>query len=250
MQFKFLSLHFKPTLLGTLMTLICIPVFIKLGFWQYNKAMLKQRIQDAYVKSEANGATTFTHYLNSPELLQYKKVKVFGKYEPKYQILIDNQVENNQVGFHIITPLKIEKSNQYILVNRGWIAGKDRHIDVPAFSTPIGIQEVDGMVWLPSKKIFTLEEPTTNQKNDWQLVWQNLDMDKYRRNVPLQILPVIIKLDPQSGAGGFVRNWQVPTDRIMTNLGYAYQWFGFAFAAFVIYLYMSTTRIKKELTKL
>ena len=250
MQFKFLSLNFKPTLLGTLLTLICIPLFIKLGFWQYNKAMLKQSIQDAYVKSEANGAAAFTHYLNSPELLQYKKVKVIGKYEPKYQILIDNQVENDQAGFHVITPLKIENSNQYILVNRGWIAGKDRHTEVPMFSTPIGIQQIEGMVWLPSKKIFTLEAATTNQKNDWQLVWQNLDMDKYRKSVPLQMLTVIIKLDPQSDAGGFVRNWQLPADRIMTNLGYAYQWFGFAFAAFAIYLYMSTTRIKKELTKL
>jgi surfeit locus 1 family protein len=249
MQFKFLSFYFKPTFLGTVITLLCIPIFIKLGFWQYNKAMLKQSIQDAYVKSEANGSSNFTHYLNSPELLQYKKVIVFGKYEPKYQILIDNQVENDQAGFHVVTPLKIENSNQYILVNRGWIVGKDKHTDVPAFSTPIGNQQIEGMVWLPSKKIFTLEGPTTNQRNDWQLVWQNLDMDKYRKNVPLPILPVIIKLDPKSNAGGFVRNWQVPTDRIMTNLGYAYQWFGFAFAAIVIYLYMSTTRIKKELTK-
>ena len=246
MQFKFLSFHFKPTLLGTVVTLLCIPLFIKLGFWQYNKAMLKQSIQDAFVRNESNSATLLINHLQTPELLQYKKVKVLGNYEPKYQILIDNQVENDQAGFHVVTPLKIENSNQYILVNRGWIAGKEKHTDVPAFSTPSGTQQIEGMLWLPTKKIFTLEDPTTIQKNDWHLVWQNLDMDKYRKNVPLQVLPVIIKLDPISNAGGFVRNWQVPADRIMTNLGYAYQWFGFAFAAFVIYLYMSTTRIKKN----
>jgi surfeit locus 1 family protein len=52
-----------------------------------------------------------------------------------------------------------------------------------------------------------------------------------------------IKLDQSSDAGGFIRNWQVPADRIATNIGYAYQWFGFALAALLIYLYMSITKI-------
>ena len=39
----------------------------------------------------------------------------------------------------------------------------------------------------------------------------------------------------------------MPTDRIMTNIGYAYQWFGFAIATLLIFIYMSTFKIKSEL---
>ena len=45
--------------------------------------------------------------------------------------------------------------------------------------------------------------------------------------------------------GGFVRNWIRPDDRIATHLGYAYQWFGFAFAAFAIYLFVGFRRGKQ-----
>lgn len=249
MQFKFFDFQFKPTLIGTVVTLICIPVFIKLGFWQYNKAMFKQSIQDEYNKSALNGALDLVDHTQALEALQYQKVKVFGEYSTKYQILIDNRIESDQAGFHVITPLKIQNSNQYVLVNRGWIQGKDKHTDIPAFNTPEGMQEIEGMVWKPSKKIFTLEDKNQSSptSQNWQLVWQNLDMDKYEKSAQIDVLPVIIKLDPQSNAGGFVRNWQMPAERIMTNLGYAYQWFGFAFAALAIYLYMSIKRINKQI---
>lgn len=246
MQFKFVSYEFKPSLAGTLMMLVLVALFVKLGFWQYGKAALKQEIQKEYQQSVKNGVLELSQHIHSSEKLQYQKVKTSGEYATKYQILVDNQVENSIAGYHVLTPLKIEGADQYVLVNRGWIAGKSTHTDVPVFDTPAGIQQVEGMAWLPSKKIFTLEDTATpNQQNpEWQLVWQHLDMGRYQKIVPLKLLPVIIKLDAQSNAGGFVRNWQMPAERIATHLGYAYQWFGFAFAAIAIYLYMSFKRIE------
>jgi len=114
MQFKFFDFQFKPTLMGTVITLICIPVFIKLGFWQYNKAMLKQSIQAEYNKSALNGALDLVGHIQALEALQYQRVKVFGEYATKYQILIDNRIENDQAGFHVITPFKIQNSNGWL----------------------------------------------------------------------------------------------------------------------------------------
>lgn len=246
MQFKFLKYEFKPSLTGLLMMLVLVALFVKLGFWQYGKAALKQEIQKEYQQSVKNGVLELSQHVHSSEKLQYQKVKTSGEYATKYQILVDNQVENNIAGYHVLTPLKIDGTDQYVLVNRGWIAGKSTHTDVPAFDTPAGIQQAEGMVWLPSKKIFTLEDRAApfQANQSWQLVWQHLDMERYQKIVPLKLLPVIIKLDAQSKAGGFVRNWQMPAARIATHLGYAYQWFGFAFAAIAIYLYMSFKRIE------
>lgn len=244
-QFKIPRLSFKPTLLGTLLTLLFIPLFIKFGLWQYHKAEQKQSIQAAYNKATVDSAFKFPLEVLNVADWNYKKVSVTGVYESKYQFLLDNQVEDNRVGYHVITPLKIS-AKQHVLVNRGWILGKDIHSELPAFNTPAGIQTVTGQVWLPSEKIFSLEDSTIVAKDRQRLqpVWQHMDLDKYRRLVPFAVSPLVIKLDKNSAAGGFVRNWQVPTARILTHIGYAYQWFGFAIATLFIYIYMSVFRVK------
>ena len=249
MQFKVMNWIFKPSLVGVIALIICIPLFIKLGLWQYGKAQKQLIVQAAYQTAKTSLALDLPLQLESYEPLKYKKVAVTGHYETKYQLLLDNQVEDQRVGFHVITPFKIEGSTQYVLVDRGWILGNDTHTDLPNVTTPTSKLEVVGQVWLPSTKIFTLEANPDNNANKsqfaaWQPVWQNMDMARYKQSVPISVLPVVIRLDSRSTAGGFVRNWQIPTDRITTNLGYAYQWFGFAIAAIAIFLYMSIKKTR------
>ena len=254
LQIKIQNYIFRPSLLGVLLTLVCIPLFIKFGLWQYHKAQQKQAIQTAYNKAKVDTALAFPLSSNGTQVLNvdewsYKKVTVTGVYDTKYQILLDNQVENERVGYHVVTPLKIDHSSEYVLINRGWVLGKDVHTELPVFETPEGEQTVTGQDWVPSKKIFTLEDKSLPIKNGQALeaVWQNMDMDKYNHSVPFLVSAMAIKMDKDSNGGGFVRDWQMPTDRIMTNIGYAYQWFGFAIATLLIFIYMSTFKIKSEL---
>jgi surfeit locus 1 family protein len=246
MQFKLghyaISLGWK----STLCTLLCIALFIKLGLWQYHKAEIKQNIENQYQASLKKQDVLLSDYLDQPEQLQYQKVSVVGEYAPQYQILIDNQVEAEQAGFHVVTPFKIKGKDIYVLVNRGWLIGGESHQDIPQFGTPVGEQSISGMVWIPTTKIFTLERAESKAVTKaWQPVWQHLDMKKYQAQAPITVLNVIVKLSPEQTTGGFVRNWQLPPSRIMTNLSYAYQWFGFAFAALVIYLYSNISRVKQ-----
>jgi surfeit locus 1 family protein len=258
MQFRIHRYVFQPTLVGTIITLLCIPLFIKLGLWQYNKAQQKIAIHEAYDQAKLDVPLKFPIGIIDTKISNFddwknKKVTVKGVYETKYQFLLDNQVEGDRVGYHVITPLKIDNTSEYVLVNRGWILAKDTHSELPVFITPTGIQTVSGQIWVPSKKIFTLEnkasfaeEKQDSKNHTLHPVWQNIDMQKYKHIVPLTVSELVIKLDQNSHAGGFIRNWQIPAERITTNLGYAYQWFGFASAALLIYLYMSIAKIKPE----
>lgn len=252
LQFRIHQYVFRPSLIGTILTLICIPLFIKFGFWQYNKAQQKQAIQVAYQNAEASSALTFPAHISTAtadDIAQwnYKKVKVTGQYETKYQFLLDNKVEQNQAGYHVITPFKIDQSSQYVLINRGWIAGNADRNQLPVFETPKGQLTLQGQVWIPSTKIFTLEDQSIAPgPQNWQAVWQNMDIATLNKSLPFAISPLAIKLDNGDQPGGLLRNWQVPADRITTHIGYAYQWFGFALATLLIFLYMSTSRINKE----
>lgn len=243
-QFRLSDYKFRPSWLGFLVLIVCVPVFIKLGLWQYNKARLKQEVQASYNASLDYDALTLPAKLENLDAWKYKKIKISGHYETEYQILLDNQVEDSRAGFHVITPLKIESRSDYVLVNRGWIAGNTMHTDIPAITTPEGKVEIVGLVWVPSKKIFTLE--SAEEKSQWNKVWQHMDLQRYQKSVAINVLPIVIKLDANSSAGGFVRNWQLPAEKIATNMGYAYQWFGFAVASILIFLYTSISKVSNH----
>ncbi|MBM3350465.1 MAG: SURF1 family protein [Betaproteobacteria bacterium] len=240
-QFRCLNITFSYSWTGLLILMICVPIFIKLGLWQYNKAQLKQEIQSSYDASLDHEALSLPTHFDNPDVWKHKKVKIKGYYDTRYQIFLDNQVEASRAGFYVLTPLKIEGRPEYVLINRGWVAGGDTHDELPAIDTPHHSVEVVGLVWIPSKKIFTLESEA--QKNQWNVVWQHMDLPRYQVSVPIDVLPIVIKLDSKSDAGGFVRNWQLPANKIATNMGYAYQWFGFAIASILIFLYTSFRKI-------
>ena len=67
--------------------------------------------------------------------------------------------------------------------------------------------------------------------------------DKFTLGVQEFRLGAALLREPDSAAGGFVRNWEMSADRIVTHMGYAYQWFGFAFAALAIYLYLGIKKL-------
>ena len=67
-------------------------------------------------------------------------------------------------------------------------------------------------------------------------------MERYAALAGFPVQPMVIQLDPQSTAGGFVREWPRPDDRRLTNLGYALQWWSFATVTVALWLYFGFRR--------
>ncbi len=127
-----------------------------------------------------------------------------------------------------------------MLVNRGWIPASAEHRVVPDVATPTGIVELAGTAVVPGTRFFTLK--ADGETGGWQTVWQNLDLDRYAERVGFPIQPVVLQLDPDSTAGGFVREWPRPDERIQTNLSYAIQWWTFAATTVVLWLVFNIRR--------
>ena len=233
--------RFRPKLIPTIATLLVLPILINLGLWQARKAEHKQALQEIYDKREKQPPIQIGAQLLDPETIQYSRVIARGRYDPTYQVLLDNQIHQGIAGYQVVTPLQIEGSKTRVLVYRGWVPlGKDRR-DLPGIDTPQGVMEVSGYAQIPSNKYFELGH-TDDTRDAWQKVWQNLDMKRYEKSVPFPIQHVAILLDPASSAGGYVREWTRPDTHIGTNRGYAFQWFGMSVALVVIYI---VTNIKK-----
>ncbi len=243
---------FRPSVLMTLATLLVMTFCIKAGLWQYNKANNKLALQmqlKARLGQPAEALTDkiFTNNDVVDQDLRYRRLKLTGVYDTRYQILLDNQVENMVAGYHVLTPMQVQGSKLYVLVNRGWIAGVPDQVGVsrklPIIDTPQGQQAIEGDITLPTAKFFSLETPPASEKK-WQLVWQHLDMQRYAKSVPFGVKKFIVRLDAKVKTGGFVRNWPPPGNNVSMHLGYAYQWFGFALTFFVIYMVLNFKKVK------
>lgn len=231
-----MSYQFRPQLLTSVVAAVVMAIMIKLGFWQYHKAEQKQALQAIYDARAQQPVVNVPAGVDNLESWRYRRLQAKGRYRTDYQVLLDNQVDGEAVGYHVITPLQTE-NGVTVLVDRGWIPVGDRS-RLPDIRTPSGMVTVTGFSWIPSPKFFELQAPA----GGWQPVWQNMDMPRYLKLVPFKAHPFVIRLDADSSAGGFVRHWVMPAERIEQHIGYAYQWWGFSVALFGIWIFVNLKR--------
>lgn len=234
------SWRFRPQLIPTLAALVVIPVFISLGNWQWNKARAKEALQESRDSRGSGAALAVPGQVVAADALRDYRVTVRGEYDTAHQILLDNRVHQERAGYHVLTPIRIAGSDTRILVNRGWIPAAADHAQIPEISTPQGVVEVTGVAVQPSSKFFALAPEA--ETPGWQQVWQNLDMSRYAERAGIPLQPVVIQMDADSPAGGFVREWPRPDDRREKHLSYALQWWAFAAATVAIWLFVNLRR--------
>ena len=238
-----MKLSFRPSLVPTLTFLILLPLMMWMGFWQLDRAEQKRTLQaeyDARVDAEpvSLGAERW-----HPDDARFRRLTLKGYYETDYQILVDNRVHQGVVGYYVITPLRVGDSSLRVLINRGWIPlGQDRQ-HLPVIETPKDMQTITGVAMVPGDRYFTLGE-THPAPGTWQTVWQNMDLGEYAKAVPFKVQPVVVLLDGNSQAGGYVREWTRLDAGIATHQSYAMQWFSLSIALVAIYLLVNTRRIR------
>lgn len=236
--------QFKPTLLPTLVVIVLFPILVGLGFWQLDRAEQKRVIQAEYDARSQETPSGIGPRLQDADMLRFHRVTTKGSYDPDYQVLIDNRVQAGQVGYYVITPLRIPRSDMRVLVNRGWVPLGASRQDLPKIETPPGLLTIEGVATVPSQDAFQLAEPPP-LTGQWQIVWQHMDMKRYAEAVPFPVQPVVILLDPASPAGGFDRQWTRLDAGIAIHHGYAFQWFMLAAALLVIWVVVNLRKRTK-----
>jgi surfeit locus 1 family protein len=126
-------------------------------------------------------------------------------------------------------PLRLEGSDRYVLVNRGWIARTADRAQLPLVPTAAGAVTIRGIAMVPRKRTLELSDHVMEGA-----IWQNLTIERYRDARPLSIQPFLIRQDSES-QDGLVRDWEAPDFGIDKHYGYAFQWFALAVTIFVFY---------------
>ena len=234
--------RFRPPLWSTVLLILAVALFLKLGFWQLSRAEEKDvrfAVSEYYAQQPP---VTIPVSLVKLDDYRYRRVEVRGYFEPEYTILLDNKIHEGIVGYHVLTPLRLSNSSTYVMVNRGWVAGRHDRSQLPDIPTPIDSVMLVGMAVPPSVKTLTLSDEQVAGK-----VWQNFDLDNYQHITGLTTFQPLLLLQQSDTIGdGLVRQWEQPDSGSSKNVGYAYQWFSFAVLALIIYLVLNVRKKSAE----
>lgn len=228
----------------SLTTLLLIPVFVYLGFWQIARYHEKQNQQQA-LESRFN-LPIINGMIDFDPTMRYRKLQITGQFLNKRQIYLDNQIVKGQVGYRVLTPFQPIGQSDILLIDRGWIPiGKSRD-EMPIIKPVLGQQTLIGTINLPTNGIqlsnlFNKTQNKANHQISWPLRVQRIDFENLASLLSQKLSPFILQLNPQDPHGFNIQpiTFNPPPSR---HLGYAIQWFAMALAVLIYYLVINHYR--------
>jgi surfeit locus 1 family protein len=235
MPFQRFQIRFEPTLVPSLAALCALCLTLYLGHWQQGRAAEKQILQAEFASRAAAPPIALGGMVADPVALRYARAVARGQWLENGQIFIDNKFDGESVGFHVMTPLKIEGTTRYVLVNRGWVARGASYPTPPTVTVPSGPVSLEGVLMLPGTRFLELA-PATIQGN----LWQNLTIERYRAASKLDILPVVLLAGSSDAPLKPVT--EQPDARAEKHVEYMLTWYSLAATVIVLWIVLNLKR--------
>jgi surfeit locus 1 family protein len=200
-------------------------LFVAAGFWQVGRAQYKTEIQQTLATTAAAAPIQAGAGLLDGAAAHLRRLEAHGVWLPERTILLDNKVRQGVVGYEVVTPLKLDDSSLYLLVNRGWIKAPVLRSELPQIVTPTGPLVLEGVARIPSTRFIELGADVVSGQ-----VWQNLTIERYAQWSQLPLQPVLLYQEGDSD-DGLLRVEAAPEAAGMNaerHRGYALTWFSLA----------------------
>ncbi|WP_329499038.1 SURF1 family protein [Kitasatospora herbaricolor] len=124
-----------------LIALLLIPATIKLGFWQLHRHEARVARNELIAHALTAEPVPFDSLSAPgravPKDLTWRAVTATGQYDPAHEFVVRKRTDagGDNIGYFVITPLRLADGAGEVLVNRGWTASGDSaaaYPDVPA----------------------------------------------------------------------------------------------------------------------
>lgn len=243
MKLRVGSRVFAPSWFSILLTVLLLPVFIKLGMWQLHRADEKRALMQAAAQGRQSTAPYSAGTIaTSP---RYQQITVNGHYDGAHQILLDNMPSNGpssagQPGYRVWTPL-LTDTGEILLVDRGWLPLGVNRQQLP----DIAVSE------MPRTVVGLLDElPRPGVRaggagivaNRWPQVLNYPKYDELQSLYPATLATRILLLNADQ-QDGYQRIWQIDVGFTPErHVAYAVQWFAFAVTLLVVFVAVNLKR--------
>jgi surfeit locus 1 family protein len=218
----------------TILVIAAVAVMVRLGIWQLDRLEQRRAFNTRVLDQQAEPALELNEPSSQdPHLpeMEYRQVLVRGEYDPAHQVVLRNQAWENEFGVHVLTPLKIEGSDQSVLVNRGWVPYDDFQEGNLSQYDETGTVLVKGIIRAGETRpqIGGRADPIPAPGEPPLLAWNVANVAAIAAQTPYSLLPIYIQQAPDE-------SWTRLPYRSLPDLeltegphmGYALQWFMFA----------------------
>jgi len=227
-------------LFTSLLVLAGTAVCARLGIWQLDR-LDQRRIFNTQVET-MRAAEMLDLNKNLPEdiaSMEWRAVTVTGEYDFENQVVLRNQYNQDQYGFHLITPLLFEGGA--VLVDRGWIPADGNSMPARVMwrkYDEAGQVNVTGQIRLgQAQPIFGgVSDPQLSPDQTRLDAWNHLNLERIAKQTPYPILTMYVQPETEDPASMPPIAFQPVVELTEgSHFGYALQWFSFATILFVGY---------------
>lgn len=236
---------------ATFSALVTFVVAMALGYWQVDRMHQKLSLAADIAKKEVSAPLLAHAKQWTYEEAKHHRMIARGAYIPGATVWLENRPHPQgrdpktgiTVGFYVLTPVKLQYSDQLIWINRGWVPrdGMDRE-KLPPLMTPVGMVEVEGLVFEHPARVMNVGNVDALAQK--QKIQQNLDIEKQSAQLGLPYLPFILRQTQGGPDDGLQRDWAPMQDGSEKHKGYAFQWFSLAALTILFWLFSGLLRKK------
>lgn len=230
-----------------ILAVVMLLLMLRLGVWQLDRAEQKQVLLTTLLSKTGKPPVPLIDLNSSEEDLRYTNVTVTGQFIANKSLLVDRQVVDGQVGYLVMTPLRVENSDTVILISRGWVSAGQSREQLPAVMTPQETLSLTGRLNHPPAEPPLWDDKYPVSEGE---VWQFLPINKVAQELALPLFPLVLELAPETPAPVALRiQWPAINDQwVAKHQGYAFQWFAMA-AAFCIACLVVLVRRNKMINR-
>lgn len=225
---------------GWVLALIVIAFFVRLGFWQLDRAVEKQAMLDAADQVLAERMAKPLAAAADPARAQaYDWAAGRGEFADRGPLWLDNQQRGGQVGVRVYRIFRPQSGAPPLLVDLGWLPlPGDRSL--PAIERPSGTLQLRGLLSPPPSPGLALGPGLVEKKGGWLLTRVESEAITAAAGLSTPLAPRVLRLDPDL-ALGYERDLELLANTLppIKHRGYALQWFAMALAVLVIALLLS-----------
>ena len=239
----------RKWILTTLLVLAGGVVCVRLGIWQLDRLAQRRAFNAQFIAMQSAPALVLNTEIPQDLMdMEYRHVRVTGKYDFANQVALRNQYHDSEYGYHLLTPLLLDDGSA-VVVDRGWIPA-DSNDSPGGWSRydEAGQVQVQGVMRLGTSKpdLGGVPDPTLASGQTRLDFWNFANLERISQQIPYSVLPVYIQPDVDANDNTPPIPYQPEIDLTEgPHFGYALQWFTFATLLYLGYPFYLRRQLKE-----
>lgn len=230
----------RPGAFAIVLTLAGVALFLSLANWQFRRAHEKEALFAAFAQAATQAPVTLADARREASPGRYPTVRVEGRFDPRRQYLLDNQVRDGRAGVMVFGVFEPAAGGVALLVNRGFLA-RDARGAVSPPAPPADVVALTALYAPPPGAGLRMGGNRLPLQTEWPRTVIYIDLDEIAADAGRALDPRVL-LQTGDGEAGLVREWTPAVFPPVRHLGYAWTWLTFAAVAVATFLILHWRR--------